>query len=211
MFDQGDGTVLRRYRSDRDSTVEAELMTWLRSAGLPVPAVRHAAGRDLLMEKVTGPTMLADIQLRPWMAVSHMRILARVQRALGAISAPSWVRTDHRVPAGRSVVHLDLHPMNVILSPTGPVVIDWTNAKRGDSDFDAAMSYVVMATAETRGTVEHLAQRTLTQLFRSFRGRQAIGRNLTAAASFRRDDPNITPAEQIAISRILARPSAGRA
>ncbi|MGF1600093.1 MAG: phosphotransferase [Acidimicrobiales bacterium] len=205
VFDQGDGTVLRRYRTSRDSTVEAEVMTWLRSVGFPAPAVHHAAGRDLVMEHITGPTMLADIESRPWMAVSHMRTLARIQRALGAISAPSWFRTDDRVPAGRSVVHLDLHPMNVILSQTGPVVIDWTNARRGDGDFDAAMSYVLMATFQTSGTLEHLAQRTLTELFRSFRGRRAIGRNLTAAATFRLDDPNVTPAERLATSRILAR------
>lgn len=87
VFDQGDGTVLRRYRTERDSTLEAEAMTWLRSVGFPVPVVHHAAGRDLLMERVTGPTMLADIEARPWTAVAHMRTLARIQRALGAISA----------------------------------------------------------------------------------------------------------------------------
>src|SRR5207249_1316855 len=29
---------------------------------------------------------------------------------------------------GERLIHLDLHPENVILSPEGPVVIDWTNA-----------------------------------------------------------------------------------
>ncbi len=211
VFVQGDGTVLRRYRAaDRDCGSEAAAMAWLKTMGFPVPAVLEAAGRDLLMEHIEGPTMLADLGARPWMAVSHMRTLARIQQTLNAIAAPVWIRRDRRIPGGSAVVHLDLHPMNVILSPAGPVVIDWTNVGRGDGDFDGALSFVLMATFETHGMVEHGAQVALTRLFRWFRGRRGIDRHLAAAAAVRFTDPNVTAAERAAIGRMLARHQADR-
>lgn len=39
---------------------------------------------------------------------------------------------------GDKVVHLDLHPLNVIIGPKGPVVIDWTGASRFLARFDRA-------------------------------------------------------------------------
>ena len=45
---------------------------------------------------------------------------------------------------GDRLVHLDLHPLNVIMSPRGPVVIDWANAARGDPLLDVALTYVLL-------------------------------------------------------------------
>jgi RIO-like serine/threonine protein kinase len=126
VFDQGDGTVLRRYRTDHDCGPEAELMSWLRKVGFLVPAVKGASGRDIIMELIAGPTMLGDLEARPWMVASHIRTLANLQKSLNGIVAPEWISTDQRIPSGRSLLHLDFHPMNVIMSPGGPVVIDWT-------------------------------------------------------------------------------------
>jgi len=62
-------------------------------------------------------------------------------------------------PNGTVVAHGDLHPMNVILGPQGPVAIDWTNAGRTTAAFDAASSYVLMSTFETNGAVDRAGQR----------------------------------------------------
>jgi aminoglycoside phosphotransferase (APT) family kinase protein len=42
------------------------------------------------------------------------------------------------------VCHGDFHPDNVILAPRGLVVIDWTNAVRGDSLADVARTSVML-------------------------------------------------------------------
>ncbi|KUM81019.1 hypothetical protein AQI70_03230 [Streptomyces curacoi] len=63
-------------------------------------------------------------------------ILARLPRQL------------HGVPARRSqgsVLHLDLHPDNVTLTPDGPYVIDWDNARDGDPGLDWGSSAVILA------------------------------------------------------------------
>lgn len=217
VFDQGDGTVLRRYRdqnSTEDSTGEstelstereAKLMVWLQDRGYPVPIVRHAERGDLVMDLIPGPTMIEDLERRPWRLVAHMKTLARLQNELNELTAPGWLDGDDRIPVGQSLLHLDLHPMNVLISPGGPVVIDWTNARRGDRDFDAALSYILMAGYEAQGRKEIVAQRLLVGLFRRYRGVDAIERCLVDAAKFRLEDRNVTPAERIAVERILER------
>ena len=49
------------------------------------------------------------------------------------------------VPPGRVVVHGDLHPLNVIATADGPVVIDWRNAEEGTAEFDIAMTAIIFA------------------------------------------------------------------
>ena len=49
-------------------------------------------------------------------------------------------------------------PSNVILAPDGPVIIDWTNAARGDADFDSAYSDVLMSTFEVSGWRDRLGR-----------------------------------------------------
>jgi tRNA A-37 threonylcarbamoyl transferase component Bud32 len=202
VYDLGDGTVLRRYRSAHDVTVEGRLMTWLADEGVAVPRVHRADGADLVMDLVRGPTMLDDLGRRPWMLASHARTLARMQRSLGALDAPAWLPSEQGVADGRSVLHLDLHPMNVILGPTGPVVIDWTNARRGASGFDAATSYVLMATFDTAGLRDRVGQRILVAAFAAWRGRSEIRRHLAAACDHRLHDANVTPAERQAVERL---------
>jgi hypothetical protein len=40
---------------------------------------------------------------------------------------------------------MDLHPLNVILSSKGPLVLDWTDAVRGDPLVDVAATWVLLA------------------------------------------------------------------
>ena len=47
--------------------------------------------------------------------------------------------------AGRlRLCHGDLHPSNVILSPDGPVIVDWYDASRGDAVADVARSCLML-------------------------------------------------------------------
>jgi aminoglycoside phosphotransferase (APT) family kinase protein len=59
----------------------------------------------------------------------HARVLARLHDQLHQIAPPAGLRRPFG--AGERIMHLDLHPGNVMLTPEGPVVIDWTNAAAG--------------------------------------------------------------------------------
>jgi aminoglycoside phosphotransferase (APT) family kinase protein len=142
----GSARVLRRYRTPFDVRPEAEIMGYLAQAGYPVPAVYDAAGSDLVMERLDGRDMLADLARRPWLARRHGRTLADLHNRLHQIAAPAgWPQV---VGPGDKVLHLDLHPGNVMLTSRGPVVIDWSNVRSGPAGADVAMAYLIMASSE---------------------------------------------------------------
>jgi tRNA A-37 threonylcarbamoyl transferase component Bud32 len=49
------------------------------------------------------------------------------------------------MPGGDRLCHGDFHPYNVVLSPRGPVVIDWNNAHIGNPVEDVARSKIILA------------------------------------------------------------------
>lgn len=152
---------------------EAMTMRLVRAAGLPVPAVHgitNVEGRQgIVMERIPGPTMLEAMMKQPWMLRRHARTLAELHVRLHCSSVPSlpllrlevWYGIAHasgipmpvkqalfteflRLPRGTSVCHYDLHPMNIIMSPAGPVIIDWEGAGTGYPLLDVARSWLLM-------------------------------------------------------------------
>jgi len=204
VYDLGDGTVLRRYRDAQpDLELEARIMTFVADRGYPVPAVHSAEGADLVMDRIEGPTMFERIEAAPWKALWYARVLARLQRRLARIAAPDWLLASTADPSHpQSVLHLDLHPMNVIMSPDGPVVIDWTNAAGGPAGFDGALTFVEVSAFPTTTPAERSGQWVFARAFRSFRGRKAIEPYLVAACNHRLADRNTLPEERVAIAAL---------
>src|SRR5258706_10380766 len=80
--------VLRRYRIPFDVGPEAGLMTYLRQAGFAVPEVFDADGSDLVMARIRGTDMLADLAARPWRAARHARKLPPLHHPPPEITGP---------------------------------------------------------------------------------------------------------------------------
>ncbi|GAA1575936.1 phosphotransferase [Kribbella sancticallisti] len=130
--------VLRRYRNGHPVRDEADFMRWVAKYDYPVPAVRQVDGADMVIERLSGPT-LADAAIAGEVSPVELgRMHADLHRRLHAIPAPSGT-------SGQVVVHGDLHPENVILTAEGPVVIDWRNAEEGQAEFDVAMTAIIFA------------------------------------------------------------------
>ena len=142
-----DGTwVLRRYRHPHgDAAAEALVMGHLRDHGYPVPGVRAATRGDLVMERLYGPTMLDALVAGRLGPEEAGAILARLLRELHALPA-----RRSAAPAVR-ILHLDLHPLNVIMTADGPRVIDWANVEEGSPGLDWGMSAVILAQAAVVG------------------------------------------------------------
>ena len=174
-----DGSLLRR---GGDPEREAAIMAVAREHGFPVPAVHDVPPDGLVMERVAGPTMGTDLAHRPWLAGRQMRVLVDLHRQLHAIPFEGGV-----------LVHYDLHPLNVLLSPVGPVVIDWTNARAGEADADVALTWLILATSGG------IPGRFLARLFARHAGREVIRRGLGAARDFRLADRNVTDEERAAV------------
>ncbi|WRZ93199.1 phosphotransferase [Streptomyces sp. NBC_01007] len=160
VYEIDEAWVLRRDRAGwGDATAEAAVMQHVRSHGYPVPGVRAATRGDLVMERLSGPTMLEAFGQGLLSAQEAGLTLARLLRKLHAV--PARLSAD---PAVR-VLHLDLHPDNVMLTPDGPKVIDWSNAEEGPPGLDWAMSAVILAQVAVGGeAIGDVAEETLDAL-----------------------------------------------
>lgn len=154
---------------------EAQVTEAVHKAGLPVPAVEGVVEVDgrvgIVFERVEGPTMLEDMMSQPWKLARYARMMAELQAEMHSreIAALPSLREDlegvvgsqarmpenvrHiledalQLPDGNTVLHGDFHPENVIMSSRGPVIIDWSEAKRGNPLADAARTWFLLRMA----------------------------------------------------------------
>jgi streptomycin 6-kinase len=196
IIDLGNGRVLRRFKGGGDPEREALVMRHAAGHGYPVPHVLEVASDSLVFERIDGPTMLADLRLRPWRLPRHAALLAELHKRLHEIVAPPSLP---EASAGDRLLHLDLHPDNVLLSPAGPVVIDWTNARRGDPALDVALTWVIAATSAGR------QGRLFLRWFLTHFDREAVLAALPAAGERRIADPNVTDRERDRVRRLIQR------
>ena len=107
--------VLRRYRDGYDAAQEAEIMAYVGGFGYPVPTVYDVDGPDLVMELLDGPTMAAALEAADLELAAGAKMLADLH-ATACTPCPR----DRRPGDGDRVIHLDLHPENVLLVARGP-------------------------------------------------------------------------------------------
>jgi len=224
IHDAGPGRVLRRTAPERDLRGESEAMEHVRAAGYPVPVVHRVGPGEQVLERVDGPTMLADLEAHPWRVGAHARLLGDLHARLHRIGAPTGLRPYEL--EGDVVLHLDLHPGNVILAERGPVVIDWTNARRGPAAADVALSWILMGAFEldqeplTGGPARRLVGRAeraaipriRRRLVRTFLAASGVADEARAllgpVAEVRLADRNVRPGEATAIRELVARHAA---
>ncbi|MEV6205626.1 phosphotransferase [Kitasatospora sp. NPDC051914] len=158
--------VLRRYRDGLHAAGEAEVMAYLGERGYPVPAVWPTASADsLVMQRLSGGTMLEALTEGAITPEECGAVLADLLRRLHAIPAQASADPGHRV------LHMDLHPDNVMLTPQGPIVIDWGTATEGPPGLDSAMAALILAQAAlTVPGVEAAARAVLASLLRHLGG-----------------------------------------
>jgi tRNA A-37 threonylcarbamoyl transferase component Bud32 len=163
-------------------------MTYLGQHGYPVPRVFDAHESDIVMSRIDGPTMLDALRAREIREGSAGEMLAGLHNQL------------HRLPAERSrdsttrVLHLDLHPGNVILGPNGPVVVDWRNAMEGSPHLDVGITAVILAQAAVGDSRRTASIRELLIAFLADVETDPITM-IDDALSIRGADPNLTSGE----------------
>jgi len=196
VIDLGDGTVLRRFKDGGNPERETMVMRHAEAHGYPVPRVIEVRDDGLVLEKILGGTMLKWALRRPWTIPRQAATLAELHERLHAIPAPPDLPAAGPGKGdGDRLLHLDLHPENVLLARDGPVVIDWTNARRGEPALDVALTWVILATSG--GPLGRLFCR----LFIPHFDRAEVERAVPAAAELRLADPNVTDEERTAVRR----------
>lgn len=121
------------------------------AAAVPVPRVLNEAeletGTAVLLERLPGVPAGEFALLRPDQAKPVGRACGALHALLADVRAPTELPG---VPGARSgldarLLHLDLHPFNVLVGDRSEItgVIDWANAAAGDPVLDRARSWTI--------------------------------------------------------------------
>lgn len=176
---------------------EAEIARAIYASGAPAPQVGEVVEvgdrAGVIYERISGPSLLTDLIGHPTHLRRIMRALAeahadlhqrtvadlpRVREMLAqrAASVAELTEAQRRavlralegLPDADALCHGDYHPDNVLLSPRGPLVIDWENAALGDPLADVARTLLLfranfvhsqsaVTRALKRGALQYLA------------------------------------------------------
>ncbi|MFJ2738598.1 phosphotransferase [Streptomyces sp. NPDC087440] len=196
--------VLRRNRDGGDTAGEVAVMAHLAAHGYPVPAVRATeVPSEIVIRRLYGKTMLQ--------AFASGELTEQTAAAMVA----DLLHLLHKVPArvsahpGDRILHLDLHPDNVMLTAEGPMVIDWCTTVEGPEGLDWAMTALILAEVavvpsppEAGPEVAAMATGARAMLTRLLERRGSAidlsdaGSGCLARARARRaEDPNLSPEE----------------
>ena len=186
-------------------------MNYLAGHGYPVPAVEDISddGCDLVMQRIDGRSMVQQLGRAPWSVHRQADTLARLHQQLHEIPVPDFLPSAP-VSEGSSILHLDLHPLNVIISSSGPVVIDWTSACVGNPDADVALAWLLMSAGNIpggrlRSRLLGAGRSLLTTRFFSQFDPPAIIAQLEAVASWKATDENLGTDEVALLWRAVER------
>jgi aminoglycoside phosphotransferase (APT) family kinase protein len=157
---------------------ERVALTCANRGGVPVPAVfgeQTLDGRPgLVMERIDGPDLLTLVGKRPWLVRRVARTLGETHARIHGVEVDEDLPTVHEylrrciadsemipdelrrpaleqlasLPKGNTLCHWDFHPANLLRGDSGPVVIDWTFALRGDPAADVARTRLTLRVGE---------------------------------------------------------------
>lgn len=163
VYDWGNDRILKLYFDwcpSHWAENEMKVARAVVAAGISTPAadeiLEFDGRRGIVYERVSGISMLQDMNTRPWMVLRHARTLAELQVKVNRLSVPGLFsyrsgvgdvirRAPHlddnlrasvlnllpALPDNDRLLHGDFHPGNVMLTGKGAVVIDWMTACNG--------------------------------------------------------------------------------
>lgn len=188
--------VLRRAGFDVGD--EARTMRYVHRAGFPVPEVFEVSGGEMTMERLHGPTLAAELVSGRIGGARAAAILIDLHERLHRIPAPEWLAGAPRGVdlRGSALLHLDVHPENVVITDGGPMLIDWTNAARGAAEADFAVSWAILAGVEPEafGTESDRIATEIGELCAALAARSSA-EAVEAAIAFREADSCVDAAE----------------
>jgi aminoglycoside phosphotransferase (APT) family kinase protein len=153
---------------------EIEIGRYIQEARLPVPKVYEVARMNdrvgIVYERIEGPSLLNELAAKPWNVIRYGRLLAKLHLQVHEVRAPADLETQRvwatggipasarlskdikdrilelleSLPEGNVLCHGDFHPGNIIITPSGPVIIDWMTVSKGVASGDIARTLTIL-------------------------------------------------------------------
>ena len=189
--------LMRSPNAIQDNDAQAQSMRAVLESGAAAPVIYETVtveGRPgVVMERLTGPSLLGELANKPWNVRKAGTLMGKLHSEIHEIAAPrdltdtvtrlrSSLRSElvppdlaraalsllEELPEGHRLGHGDFHPGNVMITRGDrAVVIDWTNAVRGDPHADVARTVVLCKWGSIPGDVP-LTLRILDRIGRSY-------------------------------------------
>ena len=157
----------------RDAHHEASIHQKIQIHQLPLPKLieeTNLNGRaGIVYERVQGTDMLTVLFQKMWRLPSLIKQMAALQFQLHQVKVPDLptlkdkIRHDisnvpllsqnekelllnqvDQLPDHQNLCHFDFHPGQIILTETGPVIVDWITACQGDPAGDIARTLILL-------------------------------------------------------------------
>jgi aminoglycoside phosphotransferase (APT) family kinase protein len=186
--------LFKEHTSRSTVEYEAHITNAVHAAGLPIPAmhsiVEIGERYGLVYDRVKGLLMVDLLKTKPWALLRLAEQLADLQVEIHKHTVPDLpslrerllrkIETKGRLtaslkktalaaldklPDGDQLCHGDFHPLNVMITAGGPVIIDWNDATCGHPSGDVARTALLLSSGEVPpGT-------PFGRLFKLFQGR----------------------------------------
>jgi aminoglycoside phosphotransferase (APT) family kinase protein len=157
---------------------EIEIGRYIQESQLPVPKVYERVEIDsregIVYERIEGPSLLNELATKPWNIVRYGSLLAKLHVQIHEVQAPANLETQREwatggipasekiskdtkasvlqlldtLPDGNKLCHGDFHPGNIIITPSGPVIIDWMTVSKGVASGDVARTSTILEAAK---------------------------------------------------------------
>ncbi len=149
----------------------------------------------LIYERLSGPSMLDQLTRHPWLvdrlarafAALHAQMhsnttaaglsnqitsvrqaIERAANLLGATRLDATLIRLDQLDEGSAACHGDMHPGNVIMTGSGPIVIDWLTARSGPPEADVARTMFLLNRSAVPSAYPRLQRALIETLRRRF-------------------------------------------
>lgn len=165
VYQWGKNEVLKLFYDQNSAIIEAKNAEIINNLLLRSPKyvgyVEYEGKQGIVYEKIEGPTMLWHIEPNEKSITYNAKLMANLQYEMHNVEnkllpnlksqitdkvnmSQEMLKDEketildvlHSLPDGNSLCHYDFHPDNIIISPNGPVIIDWLNFLVGSQEAD---------------------------------------------------------------------------
>ncbi|MCR8635179.1 phosphotransferase family protein [Paenibacillus radicis (ex Xue et al. 2023)] len=173
VFEWGETKVLKLFLKDDNVNQEMTNTTIINQIGLPAAEVFELVEiedrKGIIYERIVGSTLMRLIEPTESSLSKHAKVMAALhaeihrathkhppnlkQELTKKINRLNHITIENRteiirlldnLPAAHTICHYDFHPDNIIMSPRGPIIVDWFNTLVGNPNADIMRTLLML-------------------------------------------------------------------